>query len=73
MEKPTDLGPGWGIGVEGICVESNYPRGGSTWLDTQKVIHEACCHLPPDELGARCSGNPAALYRHPLPNEVLPR
>jgi hypothetical protein len=36
------------------------------------VIEKAWGHAPPDELRAMCSGNAAALYRHPLPDVVLP-
>ena len=29
-------------------------------------------HIPPDEMRAMCCENAAALYRHPLPDLVLP-
>ena len=53
-------------------VESDYPHGDSTWPHTQQVIADAWGHIPNDELRMMCSGNAAALYRHPLPEVVLP-
>jgi predicted TIM-barrel fold metal-dependent hydrolase len=59
-------------GVENIMVEVDYPHGDSTWPDTQLVLGKAWGHIPAAELRALCSGNAAALYRHPLPAQVLP-
>ena len=53
-------------------VEVDYPHGDSTWPDTQLVIEKAWGHVPAGELRAMCSENAAALYRHPLPEVVLP-
>jgi len=61
------------IGVENIMVEVDYPHGDSTWPDTQLVLEKAWGHIPTGELRAMCSENAAALYRHPLPETVLPR
>jgi predicted TIM-barrel fold metal-dependent hydrolase len=60
------------IGVGNIMVEVDYPHGDSTWPDTQAVIERAWGHVPPAELRAMCCENAAALYRHPLPDQVLP-
>ncbi len=60
------------IGVENIMVEVDYPHGDSTWPNTQQVIRDAWGHIPADELRMMCSENAAALYRHPLPAQVLP-
>jgi hypothetical protein len=60
------------IGVENICVETDYPHGDSTWPNTQRVIQEVWGDLPPGELRMMCSENAARLYRHPLPEVVLP-
>ena len=54
-------------------VEVDYPHGDGTWPDTQQVIAEYWGHIPPDEIRAMCCENAAALYRHPLPDLVLPR
>jgi predicted TIM-barrel fold metal-dependent hydrolase len=60
------------IGVDNIMVEVDYPHGDSTWPDTQAVIAEAWGHIPPAELRRLCCENAAELYRHPLPDQVLP-
>jgi predicted TIM-barrel fold metal-dependent hydrolase len=61
------------IGVENIMLETDYPHGDSTWPDTQLVIEKLWGHIPDDELRMMCSENAARLYRHPLPEVVLPR
>jgi predicted TIM-barrel fold metal-dependent hydrolase len=72
IDDPSTIDTRYRIGVENIMVEVDYPHGDSTWPDTQQVIKECWGHLPPVELRAMCSGNAAALYRHPLPDKVLP-
>jgi predicted TIM-barrel fold metal-dependent hydrolase len=61
------------IGVENIMVETDYPHGDTTWPDTQIVLEKLWGHIPDDELRMICSENAAKLYRHPLPEVVLPR
>ena len=58
--------------VEHIMVETDYPHGDGTWPNTQAVIAETWGHLPKHELRQICSLNAAALFRHPLPQLVLP-
>jgi predicted TIM-barrel fold metal-dependent hydrolase len=60
------------IGVDHIMVEVDYPHGDSTWPDTQAVIADAWGHIPPAELRRLCCENAAELYRHALPDQVLP-
>jgi predicted TIM-barrel fold metal-dependent hydrolase len=72
LDDPSTIDTRHRIGVENILVEVDYPHGDSTWPDTQLVIEKAWGHLPADELRAICSENAAALYRHPLPETVLP-
>jgi predicted TIM-barrel fold metal-dependent hydrolase len=52
--------------------EVDYPHGDGTWPDTQAVVEQAWGHLPVDELRKICCENAARLYRHPLPDPVLP-
>jgi hypothetical protein len=73
IDDPSTIDTRHAIGVDHIMVEVDYPHGDSTWPDTQSVIHEAWGHIPADELRAMCSENAAALYRHPLPDPILPR
>ena len=61
------------IGVENIMVEDDYPHGDTTWPDTQSAIEAAWGHIPPNELRAMCCENAARLFRHPLPEVVVPQ
>ena len=72
LDDPSTIDTRYRIGVENIMVEVDYPHGDSTWPDTQLVIEKAWGHVPVEELRAMCSENAAALYRHPLPETVLP-
>lgn len=72
IDDPSTIDTRHRIGVENIMVEVDYPHGDSTWPDTQRVIRNCWGHLPADELRAMCCENAAALYRHPLPENVLP-
>jgi hypothetical protein len=60
------------IGVENIMVEVDYPHGDGTWPETQDVIERYWGDIPANELRMMCSENAARLYRHPLPETVLP-
>ncbi len=73
IDDPSTIDTRHAIGVDHIMVEVDYPHGDSTWPDTQDVIEKCWGHIPADELRAMCSENAAALYRHPLPDLVLPR
>jgi predicted TIM-barrel fold metal-dependent hydrolase len=73
LDDPSTIDTRHRFGVENVMVEVDYPHGDSTWPDTQDVIEKAWGHLPPSELRMMCSENAAALYRHPLPDVVLPR
>ena len=72
IDDPSTIDTRHRIGVENIMVEVDYPHGDSTWPDTQDVISEVWSHLPAAELRAICCENAARLYRHPLPERVLP-
>jgi len=73
IDDPATIDTRGRIGVENICVETDYPHGDGTWPDTQAVLAEAWGHIPAAEVRAMCCENAAALYRHPLPETVLPR
>jgi len=73
LDDPSTIDARHRIGVENIMVETDYPHGDGTWPDTQFVIERYWGHIPNDELRAMCSENAASLYRHPLPDVVLPR
>ena len=61
------------IGVDHIMVEVDYPHGDSIWPNVQRTIADTWGHIPHEEVRKMCSLNAAALYRHPLPEHVLPR
>jgi predicted TIM-barrel fold metal-dependent hydrolase len=73
LEDPSTIDTRHRIGVENIMVEVDYPHGDTTWPDTQAVIERAWGHVPADELRMMCCENAARVYRHPLPDAVLPR
>ena len=60
------------IGVENILFESDYPHGDGTWPDTQHVIERTLGDLPVHEIHQITHENAAKLYRHPLPDKILP-
>ena len=72
LDDPSTIDTRYRIGVENILVETDYPHGDGTCPDTQQVIHDAWGHIPANELRMMCSENAARLYRHPLPDLVLP-
>ena len=72
LDDPSTIDTRDVIGVENICVETDYPHGDGTWPNTQNVIRDAWGHIPVDELRMMCCENAAKLYRHPLPDIVLP-
>ncbi|MEY2397074.1 MAG: hypothetical protein QOJ00_248 [Actinomycetota bacterium] len=73
IDDPSTIDTRHKIGVDRIMVEVDYPHGDSTWPDTQQVIKDAWGHIPANELRMMCSENAAKLFRHPLPDVVLPR
>lgn len=72
LDDPSTIDTRHRIGVENIMLETDYPHGDGTWPDTQLLIEKVWGHLPDDELRMICSTNAASLYRHPLPDVVLP-
>jgi len=73
IDDPSTIDTRYAIGVENIMAETDYPHGDGTWPDTQEVLAKAWGHLPAAEMRAICCENAAALYRHPLPDVVLPK
>jgi predicted TIM-barrel fold metal-dependent hydrolase len=72
LDDPSTIVTRHRIGVENILFETDYPHGDGTWPDTQDLVEEVYGHLPDDELRMILCENAAALFRHPLPSEVLP-
>jgi len=72
LDDPSTIDCRERIGVDHIMVEVDYPHGDGTWPDTQATIEHYWSHLSNADLRAICSENAAQLYRHPLPEVVLP-
>jgi len=72
IDDPSTIETRHVIGVDHIMVEVDYPHGDGTWPDTQDVIQKYWGHIPDHELRLMCSENASRLYRHPLPEHVLP-
>ena len=72
IDDPSTITTRHTIGVENIMFETDYPHIDSTWPDCQPVLEEVWGHIPANELRMMCSENAAKLYRHPLPDVVLP-
>lgn len=72
IDDPSTIDTRYTIGVENIMFETDYPHVDSTWPDSQHVVEKAWGHIPANELRMMCSENAAKLYRHPLPDVVLP-
>jgi len=73
IDDPSTIDTRHTIGVENVMFECDYPHSDGTWPDTQAVIEKLWGHIPAHELRMMCCENAASLYRHPLPEVVLPR
>jgi len=58
------------IGIDHICIESDYPHADSTWPDTQLLAAEGLEHVPDDDVRKVTWENASKLFRHPVPEEL---
>jgi predicted TIM-barrel fold metal-dependent hydrolase len=58
------------IGVDHICIESDYPHADSTWPDTQPRASAAFAEVHPDVVRKVTWENASSLFRHPVPTEL---
>jgi predicted TIM-barrel fold metal-dependent hydrolase len=58
------------IGVDHIMLEVDYPHVDSTWPDTQDLVDEHLKGVPDDDVRKITCLNAAALYQHPLPDDL---
>ena len=58
------------IGIDHICLESDYPHADSTWPDTQPRAHAALQGLPDEDVRKITWENASKLFRHPVPKEL---
>ena len=62
------------IGIDHICVESDYPHADSTWPDTQRLAGKGLAGLSDDEIRKVTWENASRLFRHPVPEDLqVPR
>jgi hypothetical protein len=72
LDDPSTIALRHVIGIDHIMLETDYPHGDGTWPHTQDMLADLWGGIPADEMRRLCCENAAALYRHPLPEVVLP-
>jgi predicted TIM-barrel fold metal-dependent hydrolase len=58
------------IGVDHICLESDYPHQDGTWPDTQEILRVQLDGIPGDEVRKLTWGNASNLFDFPVPVAV---
>jgi predicted TIM-barrel fold metal-dependent hydrolase len=58
------------IGLDHICLESDYPHADSTWPETQALAARGLAPLTDDEIRKVTWQNASKLFRHPVPPEL---
>jgi len=58
------------IGIDHICLESDYPHADSTWPDTQLRAIDGLRDFTPAEVRKVTWENASKLFRHPVPSEL---
>jgi hypothetical protein len=58
------------IGVDHICLESDYPHQDGTWPDTQEILRAQLAGMPPDDVRKLTWENASTLFDFPVPVAV---
>ncbi len=58
------------IGIDHICMESDYPHADSTWPDTQLLAAGGLEHVSDTDIRKVTWENASKLFRHPVPEEL---
>jgi hypothetical protein len=58
------------IGIDHICLESDYPHADSTWPDTQLRAADGLRDFTSGEVRKVTWENASNLFRHPVPPEL---
>jgi predicted TIM-barrel fold metal-dependent hydrolase len=58
------------IGLEHICLESDYPHQDGTWPDTQELVREQLVGFPADDVRKLTWENASRLFDFPVPVAV---
>ena len=72
IDDPSTVATLPAIGVENVLFESDYPHGDGTWPNTQNVFVDLCGDLPVEQRRMIACENASKLYRHPLPEKIVP-
>jgi predicted TIM-barrel fold metal-dependent hydrolase len=58
------------IGIDHICIESDYPHADSTWPDTQLLAADGLKDVSDSDVRKVTWENASKLFRHPVPQEL---
>jgi predicted TIM-barrel fold metal-dependent hydrolase len=58
------------IGVDHICLESDYPHQDGTWPDTQEILRTQLAGMPPADVRKLTWENASTLFAFPVPVAV---
>jgi len=58
------------IGIDHICMESDYPHADSTWPDTQRLAAEGLDGVSDADIRKVTWENASKLFRHPVPEKL---
>jgi predicted TIM-barrel fold metal-dependent hydrolase len=70
IEIPSTMALRDHIGIDHICLESDYPHADSTWPDTQLRAADGLRDFTPTEVRKVTWENASRLFRHPVPPEL---
>ena len=70
IEDPSALEQRHRIGIDHICLESDYPHQDGTWPDTQAIVHTQIGQFPADDRRKLAWENAARLFAFPVPAAV---
>jgi predicted TIM-barrel fold metal-dependent hydrolase len=70
IDLPSTMSLRQHIGIDHICMESDYPHADSTWPDTQLLAIDGLRDFTPDEIRKVTWENASNLFRHPVPVEL---
>jgi predicted TIM-barrel fold metal-dependent hydrolase len=70
IDIPSTMSLRQHIGIDHICLESDYPHADSTWPDTQLRAVDGLRDFTPTEVRKVTWENASHLFRHPVPAEL---
>jgi predicted TIM-barrel fold metal-dependent hydrolase len=70
IDIPSTMSLRQHIGIDHICLESDYPHADSTWPDTQLRAADGLRDFTPTEVRKVTWENASHLFRHPVPPDL---